>query len=291
MLIVCLCVAIIPLSVWADEEVTNVAQEGQTVDDEMAGDFDEDAIAPDAGSSAQDLAAAAQNPVADMISLPFQNNTTFNVGYRDKTANVLNIQPVIPFNLSEDWNLISRTIIPLLYVPEVAPGVGDEFGLSDIQQFLFFSPSKPRKLIWGAGPIFQFPTATDDILGSEKWAAGPAVVALRADAPWVYGALANHLWSFAGDDDREDVNKTTIQPFLNYNFPSGLYLSSSPLITADWERDDDKWVVPLGGGIGKIIRIGKLPVNISAQAYYNVEAPDSAGDWSTRVQLTFLFPK
>ena len=147
-----------------------------------------------------DLAKKTQNPVADLISVPFQNNVNFGVGPDDDVQYILNIQPVIPFRLTEDWNLISRTIVPLIYQPELAPGVGEVFGLGDIQQSLFFSPAKPGTVIWGVGPILQFPTATDDSLGQGKWGAGPTAVALTVQGPWVLGALVNNVWSFAGDE-------------------------------------------------------------------------------------------
>jgi hypothetical protein len=239
-----------------------------------------------------ELAKKTQNPVADLISVPFQNNINFGVGPEDDVQYILNIQPVIPFKLTEDWNLISRTIVPLIYQPELAPGVGDVFGLGDIQQSLFLSPAKPGKLIWGVGPILQFPTATDDSLGQGKWGAGPTAVALTVHGPWVLGTLINNLWSFAGESDRRDVNQMLIQPFVNYNLPHAWYVVTAPIITADWEADsDDRWTVPIGAGVGKIVRIGKLPVNAQASAYYNVERPDNAAEWQLRIQIQLLFPR
>lgn len=241
---------------------------------------------------AQELAKAAQNPVADMISLPFQNNINFGVGPGDDVQNVLNIQPVVPIKLSENWNLITRTIAPVIYQPELVPGYGSEFGLGDINTTLFLSPGKPKKIIWGAGPILSFPTASDTALGTDKWSAGPSVVALTIQGPWVVGALANNLWSYAGDDDREDVNQFLFQYFINYNLPKGWYISSAPIITANWEADSgNQWTVPFGGGVGKIFRIGKQPMNAQIQAFYNVERPDNGPDWGLRLQLQFLFPK
>jgi hypothetical protein len=239
-----------------------------------------------------ELAKKTQNPVADLISVPFQNNINFGVGPEDDVQYILNIQPVIPFKLTEDWNLISRTIVPLIYQPELAPGLGDVFGLGDIQQSLFLSPAKPGKLIWGVGPILQFPTATDDSLGQGKWGAGPTAVALTVHGPWVLGTLINNLWSFAGESDRRDVNQMLIQPFVNYNLPHAWYVVTAPIITADWEADsDDRWTVPIGAGVGKIVRIGKLPVNAQASAYYNVERPDNAAEWQLRIQIQLLFPR
>ena len=239
-----------------------------------------------------ELAKKTQNPVADLISVPFQNNINFGVGPEDDVQYILNIQPVIPFKLTEDWNLISRTILPLIYQPELAPGVGDVFGLGDIQQSLFLSPAKPGKLIWGVGPILQFPTATDDSLGQGKWGAGPTAVALTVHGPWVLGTLINNVWSFAGESDRRDVNQMLIQPFVNYNLPHAWYVVTAPIITADWEAEsDDRWTVPIGAGVGKIVRIGKLPVNAQASAYYNVERPDNAAEWQLRIQIQLLFPR
>ena len=239
-----------------------------------------------------DLAQAAQNPVANMISLPLQNNTNFGVGPGDDVQNVLNIQPVIPVKLSENWNLITRTIAPLIYQPELGPGSDSEFGLGDINATLFLSPAKAGKIIWGAGPAFSFPTASDKVLGSEKWSAGPSVVALKIQGPWVVGCLASNLWSFAGDDDRQDVNQFLFQYFINYNLPEGWYVSSAPIITANWEADSDNtWTVPFGGGVGKIFRIGKQPLNAQVQGFYNAITPNNGADWTLRLQLQFLFPK
>lgn len=238
------------------------------------------------------LAQAAQNPVANMISLPLQNNTSFGVGPENDAQNVLNIQPVVPISLSEDWNLITRTIAPVIYQPEMVPGSGSEFGLGDINATLFLSPAEPGKLIWGVGPVFSFPTATAEVLGTEKWSAGPSVVALTINGPWVVGGLASNLWSFAGDDDRADVNQFLFQYFINYNLPQGWYLSSAPIITANWEADSgNQWTVPFGGGVGKIFKIGNQPLNAQVKAFYNVEKPDNGPDWALRLQLQFLFPK
>jgi hypothetical protein len=251
-------------------------------------------------SSASDLAAAAQNPVANMISLPFQNNTFFGVGPDDETANVLNIQPVIPVNVG-NWNLVNRTIAPLIYLPDLTNGLenlpagfgrGSEFGLGDINHTVYASPAAPGKIIWGIGPSLTVPTATDEKLGSEKWSAGPAAVALTMTGPWVVGGLVRQLWSFAGDDNRADVSQFLFQPFVNYNMDDGWYLVSAPVVTANWEAESDqRWVVPVGGGVGKLFTIGKQPINSSLQAYYNVESPTFGPDWSIRFQVQFLFPK
>jgi len=241
----------------------------------------------------EELAKASQNPVADLISLPFQNNIGFKVGSKDKTQNVLNIQPVIPFNLNEDWNLITRTIAPIIYQPKGAVGRGSEFGLGDVNLTTWLSPSKPGKLIWGAGPSFIMPTASNNKLGREQWGIGPSVVFIMMPDPWVLGVLANNIWSFTDDRDHDDINEMLIQPFINYNLGKGLYLVTAPIITADWEADesDDRWTVPVGGGIGKVWKLGKMPINTQVQAYYNIERPHFGPRWSLRLQVQFMFPK
>jgi hypothetical protein len=247
-----------------------------------------------------DLAKASQNPVADMISLPFQNNTFFGVGPDDDVANVLNIQPVIPINLGP-VNLINRTIFPLIYLPDVTAGLaelpegisgGSTFGLGDINYTGWLSPAAGGPATWGIGPSISFPSATDEKLGSEKWNAGPSAVVVAQPGAFVLGGLIRQLWSFAGDDDRQDVSQMLIQPFVNYNLPDGWFLASAPIITANWEASsDDRWLVPLGGGAGRVFKIGPQPVSATLQAYYNVETPQFGPDWSLRFALSFLFPK
>ena len=252
--------------------------------------------------SDSDLAKKTQNPISDLISLPLQNNIDFNIGPHDRTKYTLNIQPVIPFNLTDKWNVITRTIFPLKYQPNITQSSGGEFGISDTTFTAFLSPRDSGKLIWGVGPVFLLPTATDDVLGTGKWGAGPSLVALIMPDPWVIGFLVSNIWSFAGDDDRKDVNLFTLQYFINYNLPDGWYLTSAPINTANWEAPDgNEWTIPLGGGGGKIVRIGKLPVNIQTQFFYFVEKPEinlpndlpdvTGADWQWRIQFQFLFPK
>jgi hypothetical protein len=231
--------------------------------------------------------------MADLISIPIQNNTNYKYGPLEKTQNITNIQPVIPFSLNEDWNLITRTIMPLINQPEFVPGQGSKFGLGDINLSLFVGPKEPGEVIWGCGPVFMLPTATDDRLGSKKWGAGPAAVALTMQGPWVFGALAQNIWSFAGDSDRADVNQMLIQYFINYNLPHGWYLTSAPIITANWEADsDDRWTIPFGAGVGRLIFLGELPLNMQVGGYYNVKKPDNIGPrWTLRCQIQTLLPK
>ncbi len=256
---------------------------GQAIDYDGDGDVDE-----------ADLARAAQNPIADLISLPFQNNTNFDVGRFNHTQNVLNIQPVIPFNLSDDWNLITRTIVPVVYQPSLVPGDDHDFGVGDIQFSAFFSPTKTfGGWTIGGGPVIRLPTSTDERLGPRKWGVGPSAVALRIDGPWVIGGLFQHAWSVAGAGDR-NYSETLIQPFVNYNIPDGggWYLTSSPIITANWQNDSDNtWLVPIGGGVGKVFRLGDQPMNASIQAFYNVETPDLGPEWTLRFQVQLLFPR
>jgi hypothetical protein len=206
----------------------------------------------------------------------------------NRTQHVVNIQPVYPISLG-NLNLINRLIMPVLYQP-IGKDDG-EFGLGDFQYTMFFSPAKAGKVIWGVGPAISIPTATDDALGTGKWSAGPSVVALTMPGRWVLGALASNTWSFAGDSSRPDVNSMLFQPFINYNFNKGWYFSSSPVITSNWEADsDNRWTVPVGGGIGKIFKMGNQPMNAQMGAYYNVEKPDGGADWNLRFQVQFMFP-
>jgi hypothetical protein len=189
--------------------------------------------AADAEAQQEALAKAAQNPVAKMISLPFQNNFNFDVGPIGVTQWNLNVQPVIPISLNEDWNLITRTVIPIISQPSPADGVPSVFGMGDINPQFYFSPAKPGKLIWGVGPTFTFPTGTEALLTSGKYSAGPAVVALTIQGHWVIGALANQQWSYAGWGN-QNVSALLVQPFVNYNLRHGWYLVTAPVITANW---------------------------------------------------------
>lgn len=245
---------------------------------------------------AEDLRAKTQNPIGSLISVPFEN--TLDFGAPDGTAYFLSIQPVLPFTVG-NWNLVNRVIAPLISAPGLIEGTlaipegvqGDPvFGLGDINYSLFLSPAKPGKVIWGLGPSLTFPTATDDQLGSGKWSAGPAVVVLTQPPPWSLGVLIGNLWSFAGDADRPDVNQFLLQPFVSYNLAKGWFLTSDPIITANWNANDP-WTVPLGGGAGKQFTIGTQPINAKLQVHYNVVRPDNAPDWTLRFTMALLFPK
>jgi hypothetical protein len=240
-----------------------------------------------------DLAKATQNPVADLISVPFQNNTSYNIGVNERASNTLNIQPVIPVHLSDSVLLISRIILPVIYQPDLSSTGGGTSGFGDTNPTFFFSPAKPGKLIWGVGPALILPTATQRSVGTGKWSAGPAAVALIQPGHWTIGVLASQVWSFAGPSDRSTVSLMTVQYFVNYNLAHAWYLSSSPILTFNWEApSSEEWLVPFGGGIGKIFKLGKLPLNGSVQAYYNVRSDESTtlARWQARLQLAFLFP-
>jgi opacity protein-like surface antigen len=237
------------------------------------------------------LARASQNPIANMISLPFQNNSNFNSGPFNRMQDILNIQPVIPMPLGSDWNVISRTIVPLMSQPDPVFDSSTN-GIGDITQSLFLSPSHPGELIWGVGPVYTFPSASDAILGTGKVLAGPTVVGLVTPGHWVIGVLANNQWSVAGDPNRKSVNAFLAQPFINYNMAGGWFLTSSPIITADWlAPSGQQWTVPVGGGFGRVFKIDGQAYNASIAGYYNAVRPDNTSNWQLRVQFALLFPK
>ena len=242
--------------------------------------------------SAEELAKLAQNPVGNLISVPFQNNSNLNAGPDKRTQNILNIQPVIPISVSDEWNIITRTIVPVISQP--LPDGERSNGIGDTVLTAFLSPAKPGKWIWGAGPVLQIPTNSNSDLGNRNWGLGPSVVVLHLDKgdPWVYGVLANNIWSLSDSGSGGSYNNGLIQPFVNYNFPGGFYVTTAPIITVNWKADSSqRWTVPLGGGVGKIFHLGRLPVNTQLSAYYNVVTPDDGPNWQIRAQVQFMFPK
>lgn len=284
-----------------------------------------------AEDDAAELAKQLSNPVASLISVPFQANVDFRMGPLDAgTQFKLNFQPVIPVSLGKDWNLIIRTIVPYISQEDVYkapypsfPGLpenilarfpGDQRdaisdiaekafnkavrkrpvdrhqdGLGDIVQSFFISPKEPvGGMILGVGPVIMYPTATDDLLGSEKWAAGPTLVALRQEGPWTFGVLANHLWSFAGNEDRTNVNATFVQPFLAYNTKTHTTLSVNAESTYDWNTS--QWIVPINLGVAQLFKIGQQPMQFQVGGRYYAEGPSGAPEWGLRCSFTLLFP-
>ena len=260
------------------------------------------------------LLTTFQNPVGDLINVPFQNNVNFPIGEFSRVQNVLNIQPGIPFRLSEDWILASRWITPVVYQPDLgsscvarardatlacetreinsAANRGAN-GLGDMNPSFFLTPAHPGRLIWGFGPTFLLPTATASTLGQGKWGSGPSLVLLVQPKRWTIGFLSNNIWSFAGNQQRRHVNQFLTQYFINYNMDHGWFLTSSPIITSDWlAPDHNKWLVPFGAGFGKIARVGNQPVVWQIGTYYNAihfrDLPYPK--WQVRLQVALLFP-
>lgn len=249
-------------------------------------------ILPARAQQTSELAKQAQNPIANMVSIPFENDFNPETGVNKKDSYVLQVKPVVPIRVSDDWTLITRTIVPVIQIPDLSSKVRGVTGLGDIQESLFLSPSKSGSVIWGAGPVISFPSASHDILGTGKLSVGPTAVVLSIQGHWLFGALAQNLFSVEGPSSRTRVNQMLIQPFVNYNLIDGWYLVSSPVITANWKVSSDKrWLVPVGGGIGKIVHLGKLPVNVYLQGFRNVEYPAGSSPWSMRFQFQFLFAK
>jgi len=251
----------------------------------------EEPAAKPAGASA-DLAQQLSNPVASLIQVPVQNNFEWGWGLDGNGFRyTANIQPVVPIALNNDWNMISRTILPVIAQNGVTGPGTSQFGLGDVVQSLFFSPRAPSSsgVIWGAGPVFLVPTATDRALGGGKWGAGPTGVILKISGPVTYGALANHIWSMAGKDDRADVSATFVQPFVSYTTRSATTWSLNSETTYDWLGDN--WLIPINASVSQLVVIGRQPVSIGGGVRYWVESPTGGPDWGLRFNVSLLFPK
>ena len=237
--------------------------------------------------NAEDLSQQAANPVANLMSFPFQNNTNFGIGPFDRSNNVLNIQPVIPLYSGK---LITRTIFPILWIPDVTQESGMiSTGLGDITFTAFYVPESEGAM-WGIGPVIEIPTGGEK-RGTQKWSIGPSFVLLAQPENWTLGVLLNNVWTLAGEEDANDVNKGLLQYFIVYQLGDGWYANSAPIITVNWKAESrQQWTVPFGLGGGKLFFAGKLPVNIQIGAFYNVVKPDLAPDWQLRAQLQFLLP-
>jgi hypothetical protein len=250
------------------------------------------------------LAKATQNPVASLISLPLQNNANFGIGPYNRTGDIFNIQPVIPMKLTEKVMLITRVIQPIVWQPYAQQPTGGQFGFGDMNPTFFLSPANAGKIIYGVGPAFLLPTATSPQTGQGKFGLGPSVVTLVQPGHWTLGVLINNIFSVAGSSHRPDVNQMLLQYFINYNMKKGYYLTSAPIVTANWNATGggeastgndttggNVWVVPFGGGIGQIRRLGPQPINWTVQFYGNAIHPQGGSPWSFKLQVALLYPK
>ena len=241
----------------------------------------------------EDVARQLSNPVAALISVPFQFNHDRDIGpARDGSRWLLNIQPVVPFDLNDEWNIISRTILPVVRQEDIFPGAGRQSGIGDIVQSVFFSPKAPTAggVVWGVGPVFLLPTGTNDLLTTDKWGAGPTGVVLRQQGPWTVGTLANHIWSFAGSSSRADVNATFVQPFVTYTTPTATTFVLNTESSYDWEAR--RWSVPIMAGVTQVLRLGDQLVQVGALARYWAESPPQGPHgWGLRLNVTLLFPR
>lgn len=242
-----------------------------------------------AQESAEDLALQLSNPVASLISVPLQFNMDGNIGTENGMRNLLNIQPVVPTSINDDWNLISRVILPVVQQSNIAGNSGSQFGLGDALSSFFFSP-RQGGLIWGVGPAILAPTGTESLLSARQWAAGPTAVVLKQSGGWTYGALANHLWSFAGDNNRADINQSFVQPFVSYTTSSAVSYTANLEATYNWDSEDAG--VPLNLMVTKVGKLGNQLISVGGGVRYWVDSTDGGADgWGARIIVTLLFPK
>lgn len=247
--------------------------------------------ATDDNARTAELAKKLSNPVASLISVPLQNNLDFGIGSANATRYTLNVQPVIPLTLSPDWNIIIRTIVPVISAGSPVTGGSYSTGLGDIVQSIFFSPKEPTSggFIWGAGPVILYPSATNNALGAGKWGTGPTALILKQESGWTYGGLANHIWSFAGQSSRSDLSVTFIQPFVSHTTKTFTTIGLNIESTYDWQNS--QWTVPLNLTVAQLMKFGSLPVQFTLGGRYYAEKPAGGPDWGLRFVVTLLFPK
>jgi hypothetical protein len=237
--------------------------------------------------SAQQLAISVHNPFEDFVKVPIQSTTGFQLGRDHKVGNAVNIEPLLPFSLNADWDLIARPSLTVAY----APTPHEQSGLEDLQTSFFLTPHNESTWIWGAGPIFQFPTASSSELGSGRWSAGPTAAVVYSEGPWLNAILTDQLMSFAGNRARGSVNQTYIEPMISYNLESGWYADIDPQMTYDWTADTaNAWLIPMGADVGKAFSLGPQSLSLQVGAYDLVKRPDGAPQWIARASVTFLFP-
>jgi hypothetical protein len=243
-----------------------------------------------AAESEEELAKKLNNPVADLISVPLQSNWDFDIGPANAMRYTLNVQPVIPISLNEDWNLILRTILPVIYAESPVANKADASGLGDTTQSFFLSPKAlVGGWVLGGGPVLLYPSATENSLGSGKWGAGPTAVLLKQEHGWTYGILANQIWSFVGQGSKPDVNATFLQPFLAFTTKTYTTIALNTESTYNWQKYE--WTVPLNLMVSQLLKIDGHPIQFQLGGRYYAEKPNGGPDWGLRFAVTFLFPK
>jgi len=243
-----------------------------------------------AGDNAE-LAKKLSNPVSDLVSVPFQFNWEQNVGPDNQTRFVLNVQPVMPFSLTPKWNLIARLIVPFVSQPPLFAGGTAAAGVGDIQTQFFFSPRTGSSFTWGAGPVFSLPSTAEPTLGTEKWSAGPTIVAVKQAGPWTYGALWNQVWSFSGNSKREDVNQMFLQPFLAYTTKRAMTLTVQSESSGNFKATDEQWTVPINVVVSKVGSFGTFPASYQIAFGAFAVHPEAAPSWKIRGAIVLLLPK
>jgi hypothetical protein len=244
-----------------------------------------------ATETAADLARKTENPLADLVTVPLQHNWDFGIGSRDAMKHTVKLQPIIPFPFGTNWLLFTRTIVPFTYAEASEAGKRDASGLEDTSLSLFLSPRHAARhgFLWGVGPAFQLPTATDDTLGREKWGAGPTALVAEQRGDWTTCLLVRHIWSFAGDDGRPPVSETLLQPSLSYRFTTHNSVGLNTEAKYDWQAE--QWTVPLNLSVSQLFKLGKVPVKLALGARLYVERPAGGPDWGLRFTMTFLLPE